>query len=72
LPAALAAGLRRYNQPVPKGRQKGMTALPRGTAVPPGLGRRCAAIFLVFQQDEAGVLVEQEWVEYAPKAPEGH
>jgi len=28
--------------------------------------------FLVFQQDEAGVLVEQEWVEYAPKAPEGH
>ncbi len=27
--------------------------------------------FLVFQRDAAGALVEQEWVEYAPQAPEG-
>ncbi|HUT33869.1 MAG TPA: Mov34/MPN/PAD-1 family protein [Planctomycetota bacterium] len=27
--------------------------------------------FLVFQRDGSGVLVEQEWVEYGPEAPEG-
>ncbi len=28
--------------------------------------------FLVFQREGAGALVEQEWTEYAPQAPEAH
>lgn len=28
--------------------------------------------FLVFQRDGSGALIEQEWVDYAPKAPENH